>query len=132
MIWISNPLVYYGFLAAGLLVCLHLFVSMKLENARLRRKLEKQQQAAEDANSEFRTALGNLEHSLKEQDRKDDQFVPPPVMPGVSINLTKRSQALRMYRRGETAEHISAALQMPRAEVDLLLKVQQALAEQSN
>ena len=65
-------------------------------------------------------ALGNLEHSLKEQDRKDDQFVPAPVMPGVSISLTKRSQALRMYRRGETAEHISAGAdpsyaQLPRS-----------------
>jgi hypothetical protein len=35
-----------------------------------------------------------------------------------------------MYRRGETAEQICAALQMPRNEVELLLKVQKALAEQ--
>jgi hypothetical protein len=43
--------------------------------------------------------------------------------PRPSFNLTRRSQALRMHRRGETAEQIAAALELPRQEVDLLLKV---------
>ena len=40
-----------------------------------------------------------------------------------ALNLSKRSQALRMHRRGETAEQIAAALDIPPQEVELLIKV---------
>jgi hypothetical protein len=40
-----------------------------------------------------------------------------------ALNLSKRSQALRMHRRGETPQQISAALDIPRQELELLLKV---------
>jgi hypothetical protein len=46
-----------------------------------------------------------------------------PLRPGLNLNLSKRSQALRMHRRGETPERIAAALELPRQEVELLLKV---------
>jgi hypothetical protein len=39
------------------------------------------------------------------------------------LNLTKRAQALRMHRRGEPLAAISAALQSPRNEIELLLKL---------
>jgi Protein of unknown function (DUF2802) len=39
------------------------------------------------------------------------------------LNLTKRSQALRMHRRGESVDQIATALDLPRQEIDLLLKV---------
>ena len=39
------------------------------------------------------------------------------------LNLSKRSQALRMHRRGEPAEQIAATLAVSRQEVDLLLKI---------
>ena len=48
---------------------------------------------------------------------------PPPGLPKPGLNLSKRSHALRMHRRGEGAEQIAAALELPRQEVDLLLKV---------
>ena len=48
-------------------------------------------------------------------------MAPPALRPG--INLTMRSQALRAHRRGESAEQISKVLQVPRREVELLLKV---------
>jgi hypothetical protein len=40
-----------------------------------------------------------------------------------ALNLTKRSQALRMHRQGDPPDQIAAALDLPRQEVDLLLKV---------
>jgi hypothetical protein len=46
---------------------------------------------------------------------------------GFSLNLTKRAQALRMYRRGETVASIAAALQTPSTEIELLLKVDRLL-----
>ena len=46
-----------------------------------------------------------------------------PGLPRPGLNLNKRSHALRMHRHGEGAEQIAAALDLPRQEVDLLLKV---------
>lgn len=43
------------------------------------------------------------------------------VRPG--INLSKRSQALRMHRRGDSPEQIAAALEVPLQELELLVKV---------
>jgi len=57
----------------------------------------------------------------------DLQSHPPtsvaPGLPKPGLNLNKRSQALRMHRRGEPADSIAAALELPRQEVDLLIKV---------
>ena len=47
----------------------------------------------------------------------------PPGLPKPGLNLSKRSHALRMHRRGEGAEQIAASLDLPRQEVELLLKV---------
>ena len=129
MLWISHPLAYYGLLAAGLVLCLYLFISLKKENAQLRLKLERQLQQNHDAFGEFRTALGYLQNTLSDHEKFEETLTPVQTAPGVSINLTKRSQALRMHRRGDTPEQIGSVLQMPRNEVELLLKVQKALAE---
>jgi hypothetical protein len=52
---------------------------------------------------------------------------PPSVVlagpPKPGFNLSKRTQALRMHRRGDSTEQIASALEIPRQEVDLLLKV---------
>ena len=130
MIWIAHPLAYYGLLAVGLVLCLYLFISVKLENTQLRHKLEAQQTQSQDLFGEFRKTLGNLAQSLQDHEQDEEGASPMPAMTSISINLTKRTQALRMYRRGESPEQIASALQMPRNEVDLLLKVQKALVEQ--
>jgi hypothetical protein len=64
-------------------------------------------------------ALAAQLHDLQ----KHPLVAPLPGMPKPGLNLNKRSQALRMHRRGEGAEQIAAALELPRQEVDLLLKV---------
>jgi hypothetical protein len=46
-----------------------------------------------------------------------------PGTPRPGMNLTTRSQVLRMHRRGEAAGEIARNLAIPRQEVDLLLKV---------
>ena len=44
------------------------------------------------------------------------------------MNLTKRTQALRQYRLGQGLESIATELDLTRAEVDLLLKIQQIVS----
>lgn len=45
------------------------------------------------------------------------------ALPRPGLNLSKRSQALRMHRRGDAPVEIASALGIPLQEVDLLLKV---------
>ena len=47
----------------------------------------------------------------------------PACLPKNDIHLAKRTQAIRMNRRGESAATIAGALEVPRNEVELLLKV---------
>jgi hypothetical protein len=44
-------------------------------------------------------------------------------VPRSGFNLNKRSQVLRLHRRGDGTDQIAGALEIPRGEVDLLLKV---------
>jgi len=59
--------------------------------------------------------------------RNHTPVAPPPGLPKPGLNLGKRSHALRMHRRGEGAEQIASALELPRQEVDLLLKVHRSV-----
>ena len=55
------------------------------------------------------------------QMREQAPETPPPPRPG--FNLSTRSQALRMHRRGDSPGQIASTLQVPLQEVELLLKV---------
>jgi hypothetical protein len=46
-----------------------------------------------------------------------------PALPKPGFNISKRSQALRMHRSGQTAEQIALELGASVQEIDLLLKV---------
>jgi len=49
---------------------------------------------------------------------------PPPVpQPDPDANLSRHARALLMHRRGECASAIATALQTPRNEIELLLKI---------
>ena len=67
------------------------------------------------------TLLGGLTADVREL-----QAQPPSAPGGVrpALNLSKRSQALRMHRRGESPDRIASELDIPPQEVELLIKVQ--------
>ncbi len=99
----------------------YLFISLKQDLARVEHRRK-----ADSLEASARIAV--LESEIREL-KKDLESLPSPSppAPGVGINLNKRTQALRMSRLGEEPEHIAAALQIPRREVDLLVKVQRLL-----
>ncbi|HTX35622.1 MAG TPA: hypothetical protein VME43_11385 [Bryobacteraceae bacterium] len=72
-------------------------------------------------------AIEKAVESLSEQVRELRQQPPAVVVDGggtkPGLNLSKRSQALRMHRRGDPPEQIAATLAVSRQEVDLLLKI---------
>ncbi len=75
--------------------------------------------------SRLEDLLLDAERRLQEAEERSKEPAPPPTA-RASLNLSKRTQAARMFRRGEQPEQIAAALSLPRSEVDLLLKVQKA------
>lgn len=121
----SGALLPYAFLTLGLALCLYLFFTVKREISTLTLRHRKREQ-------ELRSELAAFETSVKEQlpdHREEDR-----AMPGFALftfrsgmNLTRRTQAMRMLRRGEGVETIAAALGLPRKEVELLVKVQRIL-----
>lgn len=107
---------------AGMAACLWLFVLLKADLSRGNKRSRKHEEALETALNAVRVSLANLSKRLEQTERQTGLLVPPP--PTLSgFNLSKRSQAIRMSRRGETPGQIAAALELPRGEVDLLLKV---------
>ena len=52
-----------------------------------------------------------------------------PVPARSGINLSKRTQVLRMHRTGRDSAAIAAELALPRSEVELLIKVHRIVLE---
>jgi len=133
MAWIAEPLTFYGLLATGLVLCLFLFVSLKKENTNLRKILEQDRRMTIGKMEEFRSSMLRLQGALElaPAEAKAQVEAPNSEAEVQSVNVGKRSLALRMHRRGETPDQISATLHIPRNEVDLLLKVHHAVIEQA-
>jgi hypothetical protein len=108
--WIAGPIGQYSFLALALVGCLALFFSMKKEIALVRRSFTESRDSA---------AAAGLAAS-----RQDSETADVASLIGQNLNLTRRAQALRMQRRGESPATIAGALRLPSNEVDLLLKIQ--------
>lgn len=113
--------------AAGLLLCVVLFLLLKIEVHALGRRSEARRQALETRLTQLEQAVAELRADLRETEERTGVLA-PPVAPRSGMNLTTRAQALRMYRRGEPPERIAAALQIPENEVRLLIKVHQLSA----
>jgi hypothetical protein len=102
----------------GLFFFLCLDHEMRIMNLRWKRRQATQQSATEELKAQMRELSARV---LDAEDRTG--VLVPPMPPRSGLNLNKRSQAIRMSRRGELAEKIAVSLNLPRREVELLLKV---------
>jgi hypothetical protein len=120
--WILSPLALYTVVALALAGCASLFIVTKMELSQLRR-------AADQSRMDLAKKIEEVEAAMA-----DIPAAAPAPMLNVrpSINLTKRAQALRMRRRGESLESITAALSVPRNEIELLLKVHEMVDGRNN
>lgn len=110
-------------IAAACGVSCYLFVSLKREIAGAEKRRKGDLRSAELRTAELKGRIDEL--------RKDLETLPLPVAasPPAAMNLNKRTQALRMVRLGEGPEHVAAALNLPRKEVELLVKVQKLIVD---
>ena len=111
---IPNPILQYALLAAGLAASLFLFLSLKRE---LHLSMRRQQERFDEIAERLREAEEPMAITVE---------APRPAHAGFYLN--KRALAMRLLRRGEDVSHIAAALGVPRAEVELLIRVQRMSA----
>jgi hypothetical protein len=126
--WIASPLTPCALVAAGLGLALYLFCTLKIE-IRAGGRRRRGPPPAPPEMAELRRRLDEMEARWRESESRAAPAEPPAVRPG--MNLNRRSQALRLYRRGETPGEIARLLAMPGGEVRLLLKVHRLLAEEA-
>jgi hypothetical protein len=127
--WIGHPLAYYACLLVGLVLCLALFVGVKLEKAGAARSAQRRQEEIEQKLVDLLSDVEGLRARIEEAESRTGGLVPPaPARSG--LNLNTRAQAIRLDRRGSTPAQIAAILGLPAGEVDLLLKVHRLAARQ--
>jgi len=103
-----------------------LFFNLKREVAVVRADAAALEERWKTEADHLRRALQALAQELEEERRAALDRLAGPKQ---GMNLTRRSQALRMHRLGQSPENIAAALGISRREVDLLLKVHQTVLE---
>jgi hypothetical protein len=119
---VSHPAAYYSLVAAGLLLNLYLFVTLKVEIRSAHQRCIEADKCLDLDLTQAKNRLAEIEQQFRDSEEQRSAG-PSPASPPWAINLSKRSQVLRMYRRGDTPQQISSALQIPQKEVDLLVKV---------
>jgi len=89
-------------------------------------RANRRQQMLETELGKLRGVLAELKQRLEECEQRSEQLVPPQA-PASGFNLNRRTQALRLLRRGDTPDHVARSLSVPKQEVELLQKIQQIL-----
>ena len=109
-----DALIQYTVLALGLTASLVLFLTCKREiqvaARRQGRKIE-----------ELETRVQVLQ--TRQEDAPRDSI--PTYASRAAFNFHQRTQALRLLRRDEDVGHVAAALGVPRAEIELLVRIQE-------
>ena len=103
--------------AAGFLALFRVRGLMEMAERRTRQAQRKH----EGGILELQQRLDGLAAQVEEMRSLSHLTAPPAAKPG--MNLSRRSQALRLFRRGEPAARIAQELGLPLQEVELLIKV---------
>lgn len=124
------PLAPFVLIAVICILLLFYFVYVQHDIRAMKRRIENSHLAHQSAAADFNAKLSDLSARVFEAEERTGVLV-PPAPPKSGFNLNKRSQALRMSRRGDQADKIAAALSLPRREVELLLKIQRSIVYDS-
>ena len=116
------PLAPFLLIGMNSVLCLFFFLCLDHELRITNLRWKRRQTAQESATGELKTQVAQLSARVRDAEERAGVLV-PPIAPKSGFNLNKRSQVIRMSRRGEQAEKIAASLNLPQREVELLLKV---------
>jgi hypothetical protein len=87
------------------------------------RELQERAANREQNNHDLAAQLESLAARVQELECAPTPVAAGPAVPRAGMNLNKRSQVLRLHRQGEPPGQIATRLELPRQEVDLLIKV---------
>jgi hypothetical protein len=129
--WLMNPVnqiaTLCGVLGLGMLGSLTLWISTRMDVRAVKKALGGYREATDATIAELRAAL----EAAKETMTAAPVPAAAPVAPGPlsvqGLDLTNRTKALRMARRGEPVASISASLGVAQEEIELLLKLERLL-----
>jgi len=129
--WVMNPVnqiaILCGALGLGMLGSLTLWISTKMDVRAVKKAFEAYREATDAKIEELRAGMDAAAETMK--------AAPAPVAAAVAagplsvqgLDLTNRTKALRMARRGEPVASISASLGVAQEEIELLLKLERLL-----
>ncbi len=120
--WIVNPNAAGLAVAAGLVLALGLVLFL-ICTAKIRTRAVTQPAAPASEFEEVRRRLADLEARRAAPVPDVAASDPSTVAVRPGMNLSRRSQALRLARRGESPEQIASILGLAAGEVRLLLKI---------
>lgn len=109
-------LIPYAVVALALVITLGLFFSVKYD---LQRTTQRERKRVDELLERLNAAS---------PPPRDPEPVFVPVSAPAGLNMNRRVHALRLLRKGQDVAHISAALGVPRQEIELLVRVQDLIA----
>ena len=116
------PLAPYVLIALNSIVCIFFFLCLENEIRLLKKETGQPGKHKDTTLQDLKAKVEDLSQRLLDAEERAGIVALPPA-PKASLNLNKRTQVIRMSRRGEPTENIAASLSIPRKEVELLLKV---------
>lgn len=116
------PLAPFLLIGINSVLCLFFFLCLEHEMRIMKLRLGRRQTAQQSTTNDLKAQIAELSARVLDTEERTGVLV-APVPPKSGLNLNKRSQVIRMSRRGEQAEKIAASLNLPQREVELLLKV---------
>jgi hypothetical protein len=112
-------------LGAGAVAAAMFLFALRTETLELRRRMATLESTANDALADFQSRLEELGGRLRlAEDRPPSATAPARG----GLNPDNRAQVLRMLRRGIGPEAIATSLNLPRPEIELLIRVQELSA----
>jgi hypothetical protein len=116
------PLAPFLLIGITSVLCLFFFLCLEHEMRIMNLRWKRRQNAQQSATQELKAEIAELSTRMLEAEERAGILV-APAPPKSGLNLNKRTQVIRMSRRGDQAEKIAASLNLPRREVELVLKV---------
>jgi hypothetical protein len=135
----ENPLFYYTALSAAMAACLYLFVTLKYDFRRFERRFAGRFDQVQDDAARLSSEALAMGASLADLTSRTAELETTMAVVAsakrdrtlaTGIDANQRTQVIRMTKRGDRPEQIAAELNVPKNEVDLLLKVHRAVVRQ--
>jgi hypothetical protein len=128
MMQVLLTLLPYVSVVATALATLGLFWGVNRNVQKLRRSVQACENSVQAEAAQLTNAMNELKREFAELE-KAEEFEGCPEPAGAGLRALARSKVLKMRRAGQTTEQIAETLRLPKAEVELLIKVQQIVIQ---